>query len=294
MRRAACPEGRGAPRRAALFAACSPSISASARPDLLERERVVTDQARVALDECQRRVGCLPVALDRRRLAPSLDPVVRDRDVDDVRPVLRLAADDERLGEVQADDLGAHLHRPDERSRYSGSEATYAATSAAALSGGEPGRHRSPRPEATTASTSAAVKPDAVERRPDPTGCVGAVTAGAASSRRPGARASRRPVAAAAPLAAADGENGCHIARPNGRERHGDEERAVARAAAASSEPEPHVREVPERRRQPQRREDRGERAAEHRQHPVRDSPSSGSRAASRRPRRRRTSRRST
>ena len=45
-RRAACPEGRGAQRRAALFAACSPSIAASRCPDLLERERVVTDQAR--------------------------------------------------------------------------------------------------------------------------------------------------------------------------------------------------------------------------------------------------------
>ena len=31
-------------------------------------------------------------------------------DVDDVGPVLRLAADDERLREVQPDDLGANLH----------------------------------------------------------------------------------------------------------------------------------------------------------------------------------------
>ena len=121
----------------------------------------------MALDECQRRVGCLPVALDRRRLAPSLDPVVRDGDVDDVRPVLRLAADDERLGEVQADDLGAHLHRPDERSRYSGREATYAATSAARCPVASPGG-MIPRPEAMTASTSAAVKPMPWSEGPTP------------------------------------------------------------------------------------------------------------------------------
>ena len=79
--------------------------------DLLQRERVVADQVTVALDERERGFRGLSVPLDRSRLSPALDVVVAKGDVDDVGPVLRLAADDERLREVQADDLGADFHR---------------------------------------------------------------------------------------------------------------------------------------------------------------------------------------
>ncbi len=146
---------------------------------------------------------------------------MRDGDVDDVRPVLRLAADDERLGEVQADDLGAHLHRPDERSRYSGREATYAATSAAALSGGEPGRH-DPAAGGDDRLDLRRGQADAVERRPDPTGCVGTVTAGA---RRGEHLAPARRVAGrrCGPAHHSRGRERMPDREADGRERHGDE-----------------------------------------------------------------------
>ena len=72
----------------ALFAACSPLDLGETCADLLERERVVADELPVSLDEGERALGRLAVALDRRRLPAALDPVVLDRDVDDVRPVL--------------------------------------------------------------------------------------------------------------------------------------------------------------------------------------------------------------
>ncbi len=53
------------------------------------------------VDERERRLGRLAVALDRRCLAVAGHAVVGHRDVDDVRVVGRLARDDERLGEVQ-------------------------------------------------------------------------------------------------------------------------------------------------------------------------------------------------
>ena len=80
------------------------------RADLLEGERIVADEVGVLLDERERTLGGLAVALDRRRLSPALGAVVLDRDVDDVRPVLRLPADHERLREVEANDLGADVH----------------------------------------------------------------------------------------------------------------------------------------------------------------------------------------
>jgi hypothetical protein len=81
------------------------------RADLLECERVVAEVARVPLDERECRFGALLVAVDGRRLAAPDEAVVLDLDLDDVLPVARLAGDHERLGEVQADDSGAHLHR---------------------------------------------------------------------------------------------------------------------------------------------------------------------------------------
>ena len=78
--------------------------------DLLEGERIVADEADVLLDERERTLGGLAVALDRRPLPPALGAVVPDRDVDDVRPVLRLPADHERLRKVEANDLGADVH----------------------------------------------------------------------------------------------------------------------------------------------------------------------------------------
>ncbi len=83
---------------------------AEASADLLECEGVVSEEISVSLDERERRLRRLAVAVDRRSLAAPLDPVVGHGDVDDVGPVLRLAADDERLRQVQADDLGTHLH----------------------------------------------------------------------------------------------------------------------------------------------------------------------------------------
>jgi hypothetical protein len=66
----------------------------------------------VIVDEAQRRLGRLVVALDRRRLAMSLDALVSDRHMDDVRIVGRLAGDDERLRELQPDDPCVNLHQP--------------------------------------------------------------------------------------------------------------------------------------------------------------------------------------
>ena len=74
------------------------------RADLLEREGVVAEERGVLLHERVRRLRGLPVALDRRPLAPSDLAAVANLDVDDVGPVGRLARDDERLGETEADD----------------------------------------------------------------------------------------------------------------------------------------------------------------------------------------------
>ena len=46
---------------------------AEPRADLLERERIVADEVAVVLDERERGLRGLAVALDRRRLAPPLD-----------------------------------------------------------------------------------------------------------------------------------------------------------------------------------------------------------------------------
>ena len=81
--------------------------------DLLERERVVADELPVLARRTQRALRGLLVALDRRRLTVPDDPVVREVHVDDVRQVRRVACDDERLGQAQPDDLGAHLHAPE-------------------------------------------------------------------------------------------------------------------------------------------------------------------------------------
>ena len=74
---------------------------AEAGADLLHRERVVADEVTVGLDESESRLGGFTVALDRRSLPASLGTVVMQGDVDDVGPVLRLAADDERLREYR-------------------------------------------------------------------------------------------------------------------------------------------------------------------------------------------------
>ena len=80
--------------------------------DLLERERVVAHQLTVRLDESQRRRGRFVIPLDRRSFAVAGDAVVRDRDVDDIREIGRLARDVESLSESKLDDLGADLHEP--------------------------------------------------------------------------------------------------------------------------------------------------------------------------------------
>ena len=128
------------------------------------------------LDEREGGLGGLLVALDRRGLAAADRIVVTDRHVHDVGPVLRLAADDERLREVEADDLGAHLHA---RRGYFAMDATCAATSAASWPVTIP-EGITPRPLATTPATSAAVSLLPRERRTDSARRVGAVATGAA------------------------------------------------------------------------------------------------------------------
>ena len=78
--------------------------------DLLEREGIVTDEVAVLGDEREGGLRGLGVALDRSCLAAPDLTVVIDRHMDDVRPVRRLATDDERLRQLETDDLGAHLH----------------------------------------------------------------------------------------------------------------------------------------------------------------------------------------
>ena len=74
--------------------------------DLLQRERVVAEQVSVLLDERERRLRRLVVAVDRRRLAPTDVPVVAQLDLHDVLPVARLARDHERLRQARPDDGG--------------------------------------------------------------------------------------------------------------------------------------------------------------------------------------------
>src|SRR5579872_2581600 len=78
--------------------------------DVVERERVVAERVGVRLEVRVRRLRRLVVALDRRRLAVSGDPVVRDVDLHDLRLVRRLARDRERLREAQRHDPGAQIH----------------------------------------------------------------------------------------------------------------------------------------------------------------------------------------
>ena len=77
---------------------------------VVQGERVVAEVARDALDERERRLGRLVVALDRRRLAEPGDALVPDLDLDDLGGVLRPARDRERLGELEGDDPGGQLH----------------------------------------------------------------------------------------------------------------------------------------------------------------------------------------
>jgi hypothetical protein len=76
--------------------------------DLVECKRVVTQIRRV--DEGERGLRRLAVAVDRRRLAPPHLAVALDRDVDDLGDVLRAARDGEDLRERQCDDLARDPH----------------------------------------------------------------------------------------------------------------------------------------------------------------------------------------
>ena len=64
----------------------------------------------MVVDEAHGRFRRLVVALDRRSLAVTRHALVRQGDLDDVGVVRSLARDDERLGELQADDPGGDLH----------------------------------------------------------------------------------------------------------------------------------------------------------------------------------------
>ncbi len=181
---------------------------AESRADLLEIERVVADEAPVLLHERERGRRGLGVALDRSCLAPTLVPVVADRHVDDVRPVLRLAADDERLGQLEADDLRAYLHA--ERA-YSESVATYAATSAASWPETMPGGI-APCPEATTSATSSAVSPLPASAGPIPPDASAPWQPAQLAANTASPRVASPCTADSA--AGAVGENGCHSASP--------------------------------------------------------------------------------
>ena len=78
--------------------------------DVLEREWVVAQQRGVLADKCERGLRRFAVALDRRCLASSDPAIVGELDLDDVGNVLRLARDHERFGELQPDDVSAHIH----------------------------------------------------------------------------------------------------------------------------------------------------------------------------------------
>jgi hypothetical protein len=82
-----------------------------ARLDLLERPRVVAQGVGVRLEVGERRLGRLPVTVDRRRLAEAGDAVVLDLDEDDLGGVLRAAGYDERLGQLERRDPGRELHK---------------------------------------------------------------------------------------------------------------------------------------------------------------------------------------
>ena len=63
------------------------------------------------LDEGDRRLDGFVVALHRRRLSVPGHTVVRDRHMNDVGVVGRIARDHERLGEMETHDAGLDLHR---------------------------------------------------------------------------------------------------------------------------------------------------------------------------------------
>ena len=94
----------------AALAACSPGTSASRAPISSSANGSSPSSAPCSLDERERGLGRLVVALDRRGLAAADVRAVPQLDLDDVLPVARLARDHERLGQPQADDSGVDLH----------------------------------------------------------------------------------------------------------------------------------------------------------------------------------------
>jgi hypothetical protein len=80
------------------------------RTDLLEPERVVPESVSMLLDERERGLRRLVVAVDRSRLTAADMVAVAELDLDDVLPVARLARDHERLGQPEPDDGGLDQH----------------------------------------------------------------------------------------------------------------------------------------------------------------------------------------
>ena len=120
-RRAAFPAGRAAPRRAPPSRPARPGSPPSRSP--MSSSANGSSPTSPPCSSTKASADCADslVAVDRRRLAVPGDAVVRDRDLDDVGVVGRLARDDERLGELQADDPGLDVHageptRPESRS----------------------------------------------------------------------------------------------------------------------------------------------------------------------------------
>ncbi len=80
------------------------------RADLLQGKRVVSDELAVLLDEPDRGLGGLVVALDRRGLPVSGRFLVAQSHMDDVCVVGGIAGDDEGLRQLQPHDPGLDLH----------------------------------------------------------------------------------------------------------------------------------------------------------------------------------------
>ncbi len=78
--------------------------------DLLECERVVSDELGVLLDEPGGGPDGLAVAVDRGGFSVSGRVPVMNRNLNDIGMVGRFSGDDERFREVQADDSGLDLH----------------------------------------------------------------------------------------------------------------------------------------------------------------------------------------
>ena len=242
--------------------------------------------AAVVVDEAHGRFRRLVVALDRRSLAVTRHALVRQGDLDDVGVVRRLARDDERLGELQADDPGGDLHAGNLLGRRRDGDDVR--DDVRLLLPADDGRRHHTATLLHDRRHRGGVEARSGERRSD---------------------AAPRPAltVTAGAVLREDGLATRHVARERaarrrGRREHrglGEDERPPRRrhrrpgsgATRAPSEAEPDRREVPEARRQPQQQRASTPASARPSGAPSRAASDPGRPAPSRRRRRRRTSR---